>query len=89
MQASGEEGNEAALKEELWMKGQEEKYPPTTLDLVERFEEEGGALWTISFLFGLEAAAFVWIPTAPKHLARHHRRSHRRRSHSRHISLRL
>jgi hypothetical protein len=79
LKETGREGEEDALKEEHPSRLRE--HP----SIVERFEEQVGALWGISLLYGLVAGALVWIPTAPKHLARHHRHARHRRSHARHV----
>lgn len=79
LKETGREGEEDAFKEEHPSRLQE--HP----SIVERFEEQVGALWGISLLYGLVAGALVWIPTAPKHLARHHRHARHRRSHARHV----
>lgn len=67
---TGREGEEEAVKEELWNKWKEaeaeEKYPSRAgerPDIIEKFEKQVGALWGISFLFGIVAGGLVWIPT--------------------------
>ena len=86
--------NEGALneQEEESNEEQEEEYNSPVVgdaDSADRFlEYRVGTLWGISLLVGLAASALVWVPTAPKHPARHRRRSHHRRSASRHGSAR-
>ena len=80
---------EEALKYELLSKWEqeEEKFSSSLRsDIVRKFEDDAG-VWVISVLVGLVAGALTWLPTTPKHLARHHRHGHRHRSHSRHRSM--
>jgi hypothetical protein len=82
-------GAEEALKDELltkWEQEEEEFSSSLRSDIVRKFEGDAG-VWAISVLVGLVAGALTWLPTTPKHLARHHRHGHRHRSHSRHRSM--
>jgi len=86
-------GEEEALKDELLSKWEqeEEKFSSSLRsDVVRKFEDNAG-VWAIAVVVGLVAGALTWLPTTPKHLARHHRHSHRHghrhRSHSRHRSV--
>ncbi len=82
-------GEEEVVKHELlskWEQEEEKSSSSLRSDIVRRFEDDAGVLG-ISVLLGLVGGALTWLPTTPKHLARHHRHGHRHRPHSRHRSM--
>jgi len=82
-------GEEEAVKHELlskWEQEEEKSSSSLRSDIVRRLEDDAGVLG-ISVLLGLVGGGLTWLPTTPKHLARHHRHGHRHRSHSRHRSM--